>query len=163
MKVGELKSILDYNPSTGIFTWKANRASTVRKGDAAGTKCKGYIVITIQGKRYQSHRLVWLYMTGNLPTDQIDHINGIKDDNRFCNLREVSNSENAKNSKHRINNTSGHVGVNFEYRGSKWTANIKVDGKKISLGRFDTKEEAIEARKLAEIEHGFHPNHGRRI
>ena len=161
--VGELKSLLDYNPSTGLFIWKSDRTSTVREGDVAGTNCKGYITITINGKRYQAHRLAWLYMTGNLPNNQIDHINGVRDDNRFCNLREVDNSENARNSKHRDNNTSGHIGVNFEVRGSKWTANIKVDGKKIYLGRFPTKDEAIEARKKAEIKYGFHSNHGRRI
>ena len=161
--VEELKLLLDYDASTGLFVWKSDRTTTVKKGDIAGTNSYGYLVITIGGKRYSAHRLAWLYITGSHPIDQIDHVNGIRDDNRFLNLREVTNSENAKNSKHRINNTSGHIGVGFEIRGCKWVAIIKVEGKIISLGRYTDKNEAVEARKKAEIKYGFHANHGRRI
>lgn len=162
LTVGELKTLLTYDTSTGKFTWNSDRTSTVRKGDIAGTKSQGYTLIGILGKSYQAHRLAWLYVNGDFPNGQLDHINGVSNDNRICNLREVCGAENSRNTKHRIDNTSGHMGVGFQIRGCRWSACIGVKGKTIYLGRYDTKEEAVAARKAAEMKYGFHANHGRK-
>ncbi len=96
-----LKSILDYNSETGIFTWKEGN----RKGQIAGYKGKlykgsgGYILIRVRGKSYRAHRFAWLYMTGRWPKSVIDHINHKRDDNRWKNLRGVTRLQNQRNKK----------------------------------------------------------------
>lgn len=93
-----LQELLIYNTVTGIFTWKVNRRGTAKAGTVAGRpNNKGYIDISIDGKRYKAHRLAWLYITGSWPENQIDHINRIRDDNRLANLRDVTQSENLRN------------------------------------------------------------------
>ena len=83
-----LKEILDYNTETGIWTWRVNQARRIKIGQRAGTIISdGHRHIGISGKFYKAHRLAWLYMTGEFPKDEIDHINGVPDDNRWCNLR----------------------------------------------------------------------------
>jgi len=99
--------------------------------------------------------------TGAWPPDQIDHVNGVRTDNRIENLRSVTHAENGRNQAIPRNNTSGVMGVARRTRGKKWHAQIKVGGKQIHLGSFDDKDEAIAARAAADIEHGFHENHGR--
>jgi len=95
------------------------------------------------------------------PQDEIDHINGIRTDNRLVNLRSVTHRENQKNIKRSTCNTSGRVGVRWEGHRSKWRSAIKVDGREKHLGSFDSFAEASAARKAAEIKYGFHKNHGR--
>lgn len=159
----ELKKILYYNSETGIFTWKINKGSRAKIEDKLTYKtCYGYIAVNLNGYLYQVSRLAWLYMTGSFPKGQIDHINGIRDDNRFKNLRDVNAKENRKNMRIRDNNTSGHIGVSFRKDTKKWTAYI-FDNKKINLGSFNNKFEAICARKSAEVKYNFHCNHGRLI
>jgi len=104
-----------------------------------------------------AHRLAWFYMEGEWPTG---HINHIRDDNRWVNLREVSNQENHKNQSISINNKSGVIGVCWNKKARKWHAQIKVNYKAISLGCFSDIHNAIKARKDAEIKYGFHKNHG---
>ena len=87
----ELKELLDYNPETGLFTW--NVYNNIKNKTTAGTFNDGYIQIKIKQKIYQAHRLAWLYVYGEWPKGQIDHINGIRDDNRIENLRDVTNRE----------------------------------------------------------------------
>jgi len=106
-----------------------------------------------------AHRLIWRYKTGKFPKHQIDHIDHNRNNNVFSNLREVSNQDNAKNSSKNKNNTSGTVGVSKGKRG-KWRAHIKVDYKYISLGEHINIEDAIIARKKAEVKYKFHKNHG---
>lgn len=169
-----LKECLDYNPETGVFTWKERPLShfSERKrwlawlsnfsGKTAGGKhCMGYWTICINNKPYLAHRLAWLYVFGSMPKDQIDHINWDRLDNRIANLREVSNQENHKNKPAQKNNTSGVVGVCWDKSREKWCARIKVSGKTVNLGRFDKKSQAIIARKSAETIYGFHKNYGR--
>ncbi|EDD9119389.1 HNH endonuclease [Salmonella enterica subsp. enterica serovar Infantis] len=96
------------------------------------------------------------------PNEQIDHINHIRTDNRIVNLRKASNTENSRNASIGVNNTSGALGVWFEKRRKAWVAEIKVDRKKIHIGRFEKFSDAVAARKAAEVKHGFHENHGKK-
>lgn len=136
MTQDELKQILNYNPITGIFTWiKTNK-------EASSGKCAwGYKRLKIAGKTLKQHRLAWLYMTGHFPEEYIDHINGIKTDNRFCNLREATNTQNQHNRiKPSSNSSHNLIGITWNKEVSKWCARISVDRKRIHLGYFDDKE-----------------------
>jgi len=156
-----LKSRLHYEPETGIFTWLVNHHSVKAATVAGSANGNGYIHIGVSGKNTQAHRLAFLYMTGEFPPDEIDHINGARNDNRWSNLRPVSRAENNKNSKRRHDNTSGVTGVSWCKTRKRWAAHIQVDGKPVNLGRFTDFFEAVSARKLAERKYNFHPNHGR--
>jgi hypothetical protein len=151
----ELKSILHYNPETGIFTWLKNHAHIPAIGKIAGHLNKrGYIAIKVQPNLYSGHRLAWLYMTGSWPKKLLDHINGIKNDNRWCNLREVTQSQNKQNMYRKpANAKKGLLGVCFKNNG--WEASIKVDYKSIYIGRFKTEIEAHNA--YLEMKRKIHP------
>tara|TARA_R110002167_G_scaffold343325_1_gene552328 strand:- start:96 stop:581 length:486 start_codon:yes stop_codon:yes gene_type:complete len=128
----------------------------------AGTvNAKGYRRITVKSNRYYAHRLIWLYVNGDFPDNDIDHINGRPLDNRIENLRDATGEENNKNAKKRCDNTSGHVGVHWCKAVEKWMAKIAVDGERKYLGVFNILEDAVEARQAASIKYGFHENHGR--
>lgn len=101
----------------------------------------------IDGENYLAHRLAWLYVYGEWPKNQIDHINRIKTDNKIKNLRDVTNSTNQHNNAIRRHNTSGTTGVMTLKSKNSWGAQIYVNNKRIYLGVFKTKEEAISARK----------------
>jgi hypothetical protein len=140
----EVKELLDYNPDTGVFTWKVRRGGSVSVGDIAGTlHHTSYLLIGIKGKIYSAHRLAWLYMTGNWPKQDIDHINGNRVDNRFDNLRDVSSRENSSNTyKHRNGKL---VGCSYHRCHKKWMAQIVINGENIGLGFFPTEQEAHQA------------------
>ena len=157
----KLKEILYYDPETGLFTWLILAGKRVKIGDIAGSLCQGYLSIMIYGKSYKAHRLAFLYMTGSWPKEQIDHINHVRDDNRWINLREATNQENCKNQSRSKNNTSGVCGVIWHKQHKKWMAYIMTDSKQKHLGLFVDKLEAICARKSAEIKYVFHENHGK--
>lgn len=136
----ELADRLDYNPETGVFLWK----NGPRKGREAGwVRRDGYLEIHLD-KSYLAHRLAWLFVHGSFPPDQIDHINGVKTDNRIANLRAASHRENQQN-KRRANatNSTGVLGAN-RY-GKKFHAQISVNNRNLHIGYFDTPEEAHEA------------------
>jgi hypothetical protein len=136
----ELKELLFYNSGTGIFYWVNPTSNRVYVGKPAlNMKDTGYIIIRIHRKNYRAHRLAWLYMTGKFPKECIDHINGIKNDNRWCNLREATKQENAFNSG-KCNNKWGFKGV-YAYK-NKYRAEAKISGKKHFLGTFNTPKEA---------------------
>ncbi len=158
----ELQSILNYNKDTGLFTWKIAKGNKVKIGNEAGCKTAnhGYKVIRLNDKLYLSHRLIWLYMTGEFPKHHIDHINHDRQDNKWNNIREVTQQENNKNMTKRSTNTSGTTGVWFHKQNNNWCAEIKAYGKKITLGSFKEINKAIEARKHAEQLYKFHNNHG---
>lgn len=140
-----LKELLSYDVETGIFQWRQVTSNRISVGSAAGTvNSKGYLIISIDGQRYRAHRLAYLYMTGDMPEDQIDHMNNVKTDNRWCNLREASNSQNHMNRWLQVNNTSGEKGVVFHKPSGRWTARVKVNGKLHSLGYYDDKDDAIQ-------------------
>jgi hypothetical protein len=134
-----LKELFDYDPGTGIFTWKAPRGSRARIGATAGKAAtNGRLQLFVDGSLYQLHRAAWIYMTGPQPEGQIDHINGIRDDNRFSNLRDVTPSENCQNKRTaRADSSSGLIGVSPRVDGT-WRARIVINGKRISLGSFIT-------------------------
>lgn len=166
----EVRSLLDYDPKNGQFLWKprqpTHRGASVfnsrRAGKAAGTTRGGYLMICIFGVWYRAHRIAWVYMHGEIDNRlQIDHINGVRDDNRICNLRVVTAKENGKNQKRPTTNTSGVIGVSWSKHRKKWLAQIKIEGKAINLGGFDRKEDAVRRRMESEKEYGFHENHGR--
>ena len=146
-----LRSILSYDPETGIFTRKVSTSTSVKVGDVAGSPDgHGYLQIRVQSRPHKAHRLAWLYVYGEWPKDQLDHINRIRTDNRISNLREVTNKQNLQNAGKRSNNTSGHPGVCWNKQNSKWRAQIMHNYKHTHLGYFSTLEEAISARKAAE-------------
>ena len=170
-----LRSVLGYEPETGVLTWKARSKITHHTvhtwnkrfaGKPAGYKgYDKYIRITLKGfnKRiFMAHRLVWLIMTGDWPQDQIDHINHNRADNRWVNLRAVSARENLMNSNLRSDNTSGFVGVFWDNDLKKWRASITTHRETKYLGVFDSKEDAVIARKKAANDLNFHENHGGR-
>ena len=157
----ELHELFDYNPKTGELTWKIKPSPKVKTGDQAGTlNQSGYIHIKIKRSVYKAHRLVWMWQYGKDPGSlDIDHINGNKTDNRIENLRLVTKSENGRNIKRAINNSSGVTGVYKDQK--KWRAHLRFNGKRICQGRYEDWFEAVCARKSAENRYGFHPNHGR--
>lgn len=121
-----LQQILEYEPSTGEFRWKVFRnAHGAKQGDiAGGVNAIGYRAICINYKLYAAHRLAWIIMTGSWPSSEIDHINGVRDDNRWVNLREATSSQNKHNRTKLVTNTSGYMGVAWMPRQKKWKASF---------------------------------------
>lgn len=158
------KELLTYDPLTGVLYRKLDLGGS-SAGDVAGYTSntrdgKKYRHVSVDGKTYKAHRLVWLITYGEFPSGQIDHIDGDGLNNRVENLRHVSRAENLQNQRRYANNTSGVSGVSWRKDCQKWVAHIRVNHKRIHLGYFADKSEAISARKAAEIKYGFHANHG---
>lgn len=151
----KLRDGYHYDPETGLFTITTDRGRWKRgKAITAKDSC-GYIVIDIEGKRYMAHRLAFLYMTSKWPTNDVDHKDTDRSNNRWANLRDVTKSTNSRNKSVQKNNTSGTVGVSWNIRRSRWQARIYVNGKQIALGDFVHKEDAIFARMTAEKDYGY--------
>ncbi len=135
------------------------RGARAMPGRIAGSpNMDGYLRVKINNVLFRVHRVIWLIAYGEWPKGQIDHINGIRDDNRIENLRDVTVQGNQRNQHIRTDNSSGVPGVRLE--NGKWRVRIKIDGKYISVGRFQDFDSAVAARKDAEAIYGFHPNHG---
>lgn len=168
---GVLRQLLSYDPDTGKLFWKkrdrswfsTNRGHAIwnaRYSETEAFTCYdayGYKQGNLFNRRTKAHRLIWAYENGDWPEHDVDHINGVRDDNRIANLRAVTRLANLRNCCVRSDNTSGIVGVDQKPDG-KWRARIGVK----LVGTFATKDEAISARRAAEVAHGFHPNHGRK-
>lgn len=162
-----LKSILDYNSETGIFIWlhrtldmfeddkqssshRCNRWNAQYAGTVAGCKNNdGYIAIAIKPKNYRAHILAWLYMTGEFPHKDIDHIDNDPCNNKFINLRLANDSQNHANERLSKNNKSGFKGVYYNKQNKKYRAQIMVNYKKKNLGSYETAEEAHKAYQIA--------------
>ena len=150
-----LKELFNYNPDTGLFIRLVTTSFGNYPGDIAGYESPdGYVQICVDYKLCRAHRLAWLYMTGNWPTKQIDHINRIKNDNRFVNLRDVSNKENSQNKGPKKPRSVPRAGAKTNYVGvskknSKWRAQATINGVRIYLGVFETEELANAARQEA--------------
>ena len=138
-------NLLNYDCATGVFTWKPRRG--VKAGVPLGTdNGHGYKRITVLGKSYYAHRLAWLYMHGEIPDCQIDHIDGNKANNSISNLRKATPSQNQHN--HCIaqsNSKSGIQGVSWHKKARKWQSHIKINGEKKYLGLFYSKYDAKNA------------------
>ncbi len=143
-----LRYVLEYEPLTGDFTWRQRADSTARRnsqyaGKRAGrVNSNGYVQIKIDGVSYYAHRLAWLWLTGEFPASQIDHVNGDKADNSATNLREATPQQNAANRGSPITSISPFKGACFVPRMRAWQASIKVDGKSLHLGYHATAWEA---------------------
>ena len=180
LSVKTLHDLLICDYETGLLTWRKRDASLFKDGKyPAKRACKtfntrfagkpaftaikggGYLCGIILGEPYLTHRVVYAMAKGYWPNGEIDHINGVKTDNRPVNLRDVNRTANNRNAASRKDNTCGHVGVTFHKPNGKWQARISHRGRRSSLGLFDDINDAIAARKAAEIEHGYHENHGR--
>lgn len=150
-----LRAILDYDSEIGVLKWKVVRGSCaqIKPDQIAGSKGSGgYRIVMIDGVRYFAHRLIWFYVTASWPRDLVDHANMVRDDNRWCNLREATNAQNQRNLGMRKWNTSGFKGANFHHRSGKWRAAINLGNKGQHLGLFDTVEEAHAVYMKAAIE-----------
>lgn len=155
----ELRKRLRYDPETGKLYWLRGVCEIV---EAFTTRDRGgYLKSRINGRHVYAHRAIWALVRGEWPPHEVDHINGVRDDNRLVNLRCVSHAENTRNRARSSNNTTGRTGVRLQKKTGRWEARIKVDGRYIHLGTFQRIEDAVKAREKAEIRHGFHPNHDR--
>jgi hypothetical protein len=139
-----LKEILSYDPLSGIFTWN-KCARPELAGKIAGFKTtQGYIRITINRKFYPAQNLAWFYVTGSLPEHIMDHRNRVRDDNRFSNLRQANDCQNAWNISPR-KSREGRKGVTWGKKEKRWIARIQVNNKNTTIGYFKTAEEAAHA------------------
>lgn len=121
-----LRSILDYNPETGVFVWKINRPPKGFAGEVAGRLSHGYRQIGISQHIYMAHRLAWFYVYGTWPQGDLDHINGVTLDNRIANLRLATTVENGRNRGPQINNTSGFKGVTYNKNRRCWLVQLRA-------------------------------------
>lgn len=151
----EIKAKLTYDLLTGEFQWIKHPNKTVGRKTT-----NGYMDIGLGYKRYQAHRVAWIYANGDNPPEDIDHINHDRTDNRIINLRLASRSENMRNSSRSKANTSGFTGVTWDKVNCKWVAQYMLHGKCNKIGRFNSMLDAVAARIRANKEYGFHENHG---
>lgn len=174
-----LRKLLTYDPDTGLLHWRTRTPDMFADGkQTAAHKCArwnaryadteafpfakdtGYKAGKIFNKNHRAHRVIWAIMHGRWPDDNIDHINGVKSDNRLVNLRDVPQSVNMRNMVKLRANTSGICGVLWHKKAQKWVAQISLHGRQTYLGIFDNIEDATAARKAAEVRHGFTARHG---
>lgn len=150
-----VRELLTYDPETGVFTWRVKPAPNTRIGAIAGRiDARGYGGINIRYRKYASHRLAWLYVTGEWPSKQIDHIDKNPSNNRFANLRDVSASDNCLNRDHPGRARSpGTKGVTL-LKSGRWQAQISISGRVCYLGSYATEAEALSVYKqrLAEVQ-----------
>ena len=151
-----LKARLHYEPETGLFFTKLpiSKSQPIPPGTPAGhLTAAGYLRICVLGKYHMAHRLAWLYVRGVFPEADIDHINGVRSDNRIANLRDVSRATNSQNRvRLNANNTSGYRGVTYRPR-QGWVAQIGFGGKQVCIGIFSSREEARAAFEEARVKH----------
>ena len=148
-----LRAIYAYDPETGFFNLRKKRGNRKVSQAAGTTSGPGYRSITIEGKKYLAHRLAWHYVFGAWPEGQLDHMNAVKDDNRIANLRIATMSQNKLNAPIAKTNTSGVKNVNWNRRLQKWHARVRIDGKRVHLGLFESMEAAADAYAAAAKKH----------
>ena len=160
-----LLECFDYNPDTGLLAWKhrplhhfkntrgMNIWNSRYPSKIAGTLVTGRLGLVINNTRFMGHRVIWRLMTGKNPPHEIDHINRITSDNRWCNLRLATPSQNQHNRPLQRNNTTGFKGVYFHSQNKNYVARIMTEWKTVSLGSFDTAEQASEAYQAASLKY----------
>lgn len=176
-----LNSILSYDSETGKLTWKAREPEHFinQNGRSQEWRCRnwnslnanrpaftattdsGYFHGTINKQKYRAHRIIWKMVYGVDPSGQIDHIDGNPQNNRLSNLRDVPNEVNSRNRAMVPHNTSGVTGVGWCKSKNKWVAQMTYKGRPVYLGRFNSFDDAVAARKAAEVKYGYHENNGR--
>lgn len=169
-----VKAHVEYDSETGELRWKRRpeKDNFLRTWNTRFAGKPAFDSIAPRGDRYYAsgrlfgnlilaHAIAWVIHYGVWPTGDIDHISGNTLDNRICNLREVSRTDNARNMTISSRNTSGVVGVCYNTLRDKWDAHIHVDYRRLHLGHFASFEDAVKARKMAEKKYGFADNHGR--
>lgn len=147
LPAARLRELLCYDPETGVFTWRQNvgRWGRVKAGTVAGgVNAHGHVVIRVQGASIYAHRIAFLLMTGEFPSFSVDHLDGVKTNNAWANLRDVSQHTNTENRRTPTRGKASGLplGVSIDRRDNRIRADITVKGKAISLGRFNTPEEA---------------------
>ena len=160
-----IRLLLNYDAETGLLDWKEapkllGRRHRTGKQAFNSPTVYGYLQGGVGNGVCHTHRVIWAIVHGYWPK-QIDHINGIRTDNRLENLREVDDAENRKNTAIRSDNKSGYHGIRWRADLHKWRAEIRINGKSKHIGVYTSKDDAIAARRSVEAELGFHPNHGR--
>ena len=163
----QLRQWVEYNPNTGQmfrikFIYPKTGETYSKRKEIMGTNNRGYRWLKVFGDMYLVHRLAVLCMTGRHPKNEVDHINGDRLDNRWKNLRECDAFINSRNQGIRKDCTSGVRGVTYSKIAKKWTARISHMGDRYSLGYFTEFDDAVKARRKAEVDLGYHPNHARR-
>lgn len=162
LNTSRVRELLDYNPDNGELTWRLQTSRRVKVGDVAGSAHnQGYITVGIDGVRWLTHHVVWVWWYGEMPDGDVDHINRDRSDNRISNLRCVSRSDNLLNARHK--NATGFTGV-MQVPNGRFRAAFHVKRKCTYIGTYDTAEEAHEAYAKRHIqEYGvrskFHPDH----
>jgi hypothetical protein len=152
-----VREVLNYDPETGIFTWRKKTGRKAKIGKAAGViHSSGRVFMSVDGHKSFGHRIAWLHVTGEWPAEgmTIDHINGDPSDNRWCNLRLATRSQNQANRRPNCNSSSGVKGVEWHPQSGKWRAKIGINRKAHHIGLFTSKEEAGRA-YLAEAQKHF--------
>lgn len=139
----EARTLWAYDAASGALTWLVDASPRYRVGMQAGhLNAQGYVVIGYGYRLWYAHRLAWIIVTGAWPVGEIDHIDAVKDNNRWSNLRDVPKSLNQANTVVRSDNTSGFKGVSRKAGRNRWAASIQKDGRQRHLGYFDTAEAA---------------------
>lgn len=166
--IAYLRQRLRYDPESGNLFWcecttmPANWNAR-HAGKRAGTVRRGYIAICLDKAFYRAHHLVWAMVHGYWPSNQIDHIDHDRANNRIENLRLTTARQNSQNRRLPADNITGAFGVYKDRRPNKWVASITIQRRTKHLGYFNNLEDAVAARKKAELAYGFHPNHGARF
>ena len=142
MNQNELKNLFKYDAETGLLYWKVRTSLNTKVGKVAGTHnhWSNYIYIKIDNKIYPAHKLVWLYHHGAYPSGCIDHVNGIRNDNRIDNLRHATRAQNSQNMRMFKSNTSGVKVVDWQKCSQRWRVRLQVNHNRINIGSFDCLE-----------------------
>lgn len=149
-----LHTLVHYDPETGVMTWLKKLSARQYVGDSVGSlKDNGYVWTKIYRKSYAVHRLVWLYMTGAWPTDEVEHVDRNRANNKWVNLENATHQENAGNRTPRHDSSSGVTGVLWSTKDQAWRATICIDGRKRQIAQSKSLIVAADARRAAEREH----------
>lgn len=155
-----LRELMDYDPATGVLSWKQHPNRTDLNGRVCGAARKGgYLACSVDGYKFAVHRLIYKWMTGEEAVI-MDHINGKPADNRWHNIRSVTPQENNLNQRLMANNKSGSCGVFYHEKQNRYHATVRIDKRSIHLGSFESEDEAKAARKAANKLLGFSDRHG---